>query len=1155
MGDGSTLGRNLISGNSSYGIFIGTSNSCEVYGNYVGTDLNGAIDLGNALSGLWLHNSYGCLIGNGNTLGINVISGNAGHGIKITKANNNTINKDYIGVAVNGTSSLKNDGGGIYYDIIGSDFAHDNDITNNIIANNGTTESFYGIQLPYGAITYETFSQNSIYNNTGGGIYLASGANDGIASPVILSSSYEAGSGNWVLTGTSRNQAVIEIFSAEATQGKTFLNNFSADLLGNWIAPLSTGITSGSIITLTQTDTLGNTSAFSSTVEVTNDSQGPVVTVEAPTTSSIILGESSTNITFSLSDIAGIKSNSLNVYYTTSESWIEVATSQSTSSPYSWAVPQISTTEARVRITARDNTVNQNLGTGESATFIVDSTAPGAPTLISPSNNTSTNETTPTFTWNALSDISGITSYEISINGSLTTQGATANYTPGSSLSEGTKEWKVRGKNGVGLWGEYSTTYVLTIDATGPSAPVLGTPANGATVSESTPTLTWEASTDVLSSVASYEINLDGGLITQDATTSYTTTTLSEGSHTWKIRAKDSVGNWGSYSSQNSFTVSTGAPTVTVIAPNGGEIWLGGSSQAVTWSASDSGGLAENPITIQYSTDEGNIWINIVSNEANDGTYSWSLPSISTNEARIKVLAEDAIGNIGSDASNSNFIIDSTAPSAPVLATPANGVAVADTTPELTWEASVDNVSGVVSYEITLDNLLATQGAAASYTVPAALSDGLHTWEVRSKNGAGLWSNSSGENIFTVQTIGPSVSSISLTDKITGSGLYSSSSTISLEASGVLGDPAQMRAAEDSGFSLNDTGWITYQNKYEYAFSAGDGAKNIYYKLRDSLLLESESVNSSITVDTTLPTSPVLVTPANGTTITDATPALTWEVSVDAISGVVSYEITLDNLLATQGATASYSPPTLSDGLHTWEVRSKNGAGLWSNSSGENIFTVQTIPSSQPVISIESSGIVIKDGDFISERPTFDIYITDITTLNASSVIIIFDNKQISYTTIVSTPLLLRIAYTPDNVLENESVTLHSIKVRISDSSGNTVSKEILNLKVATDEIKVVGSVASYPTNFSPIKDGESKLTYILNRDAPTSIYMFSSSGTIAFNANFTQGENGGKAGYNEVIFNGRSSITGNLLGNGIYIYKIISGNKVIGKAYIVIYD
>ncbi|MFA6170719.1 MAG: DUF2341 domain-containing protein [Candidatus Margulisiibacteriota bacterium] len=104
-------------------------------------------------------------------------------------------------------------------------------------------------------------------------------------------------------------------------------------------------------------------------------------------------------------------------------------------------------------------------------------------------------------------------------------------------------------------------------DLTAPSAPTLVTPADGAVISGAL-TLTWEAATDNLSGIASYEIHLDTTLITQDATTSYAAGVLADGLHEWEVKAKDGAGNWGSYSAARTFTVATN-PTVTTTADSG----------------------------------------------------------------------------------------------------------------------------------------------------------------------------------------------------------------------------------------------------------------------------------------------------------------------------------------------------------------------------------------------------------------------------------------------------------------------------------------------------------------------------------------------------------------------------------------------------------
>ena len=113
---GTTAGeRNVISGNTTHGIFIsGTGN--QVTGNYIGTDASGTADLGNRLSGLILVNATNNTIG-GITAGErNIISGNNDVGIYI--ADGSTGNKvigNYIGTDVNGMPNLGNAGGGQHF--------------------------------------------------------------------------------------------------------------------------------------------------------------------------------------------------------------------------------------------------------------------------------------------------------------------------------------------------------------------------------------------------------------------------------------------------------------------------------------------------------------------------------------------------------------------------------------------------------------------------------------------------------------------------------------------------------------------------------------------------------------------------------------------------------------------------------------------------------------------------------------------------------------------------------------------------------------------------------------------------------------------------------------------------------------------------------
>ena len=97
-------------------------------------------------------------------------------------------------------------------------------------------------------------------------------------------------------------------------------------------------------------------------------------------------------------------------------------------------------------------------------------------------------------------------------------------------------------------------------------------------------------------------------------------------------------------------------PTVTVIAPNGGESWKKGSKQQITWTATDN--VDVTAIDIYYSTDSGATYPNIIATgETNDRIYTWTVPSTLSKTCRVKVVAHDATGNTDEDESNADFEI------------------------------------------------------------------------------------------------------------------------------------------------------------------------------------------------------------------------------------------------------------------------------------------------------------------------------------------------------------------------------------------------------------------------------------------------------------------------------------------------------------------
>ena len=105
-----------------------------------------------------------------------------------------------------------------------------------------------------------------------------------------------------------------------------------------------------------------------------------------------------------------------------------------------------------------------------------------------------------------------------------------------------------------------------------------------------------------------------------------------------------------------SATPDTQAPVATLTSPAGGESWAVGSTQNITWSATDNIVVAN--VDLALSTDGGATFATpIASGVANSGTYAWTVPYTVSASARVRVTAHDGIGNAGADSSHANFTL------------------------------------------------------------------------------------------------------------------------------------------------------------------------------------------------------------------------------------------------------------------------------------------------------------------------------------------------------------------------------------------------------------------------------------------------------------------------------------------------------------------
>ncbi len=96
-------------------------------------------------------------------------------------------------------------------------------------------------------------------------------------------------------------------------------------------------------------------------------------------------------------------------------------------------------------------------------------------------------------------------------------------------------------------------------------------------------------------------------------------------------------------------------PVVTLLSPLGGEAWTPGSSETVSWTATDNGGISR--VDIFLSGDGGLTWKPMEGGLPNTGTFGQYVPNLPGANSLIRVMATDNAGNPGYADSPAAFTI------------------------------------------------------------------------------------------------------------------------------------------------------------------------------------------------------------------------------------------------------------------------------------------------------------------------------------------------------------------------------------------------------------------------------------------------------------------------------------------------------------------
>lgn len=423
-----------------------------------------------------------------------------------------------------------------------------------------------------------------------------------------------------------------------------------------------------------------------------------------------------------------------------------------------------------------------NQGQIQSHVWNIDTTVPDTAITAGPGNGSTAADPTATFSFNSPDD--GGAGFECRLDSTAPEAWEECSSSHlYADLGDGEHTFEVRATDAAGnrdltpdsrTW-TVDTTAPQTVIDSGPSAP---TTATAASFNFSSPDGT-----------ATFECKLDDAATWQTCASPQaygTPIPLGQGQHTFRVRARDPLGNVDSTPATRSWTVDTTGPVTSITG--GPQSNTSSTSAAVSFTANE-------PATFECRLDSNQP-------SAYQPCSSPSNHVVGEGVHKLDVRATDLVGNVGAHASRS-WTVDTTPPDVSIV----TGM---DDTDATDAEFIFESQDGTATFQCRLDggNWQTCGGTGAGVRSYSGLADGEHTFAVRARDPVG---NISAAPASDTWTITDSTAPDTVIDSGPADSTFLTSATFTFSAS----EPSTFQCKLDSGdftpCGINSmTGTISY---------------------------------------------------------------------------------------------------------------------------------------------------------------------------------------------------------------------------------------------------------------------------------------------------------------------------------------------------------
>lgn len=757
----------------------------------------------------------------------------------------------------------------------------------------------------------------------------------------------------------------------------------------------------------------------------------------------------------------------------------------------------------------------------------------GSFSLSNPANGVYVS-TTPTFVW---SSSSGATFYQLYIDGILKKANITGTsyaLQSNEAIVQGMHTWYVM-SNGCSQSNE---EWSIRVDAIQPTAFSLVSPDDNSWTASTQPTLSWGASIDVNSGLAKYQLWIDGVLnrdnISTSATSTTPTTVLTNGSHTWEIRAIDIVGNVRN--STQIWTVKVDNMPPALNNSNTYFLQFNGSTNYVVIPNSSSLNITNQKLTIEawVKISAYKDWASVVIKGLNNSDYA-----LRQHGGKINFSSQDYGGYDGNtviplntwthiavtyDGTNISFyfngVYDGGAVVSNYIHNYSESLYVGVDFPSIDeyWNGSLDEIR-IWNYTKTQTEIINNKDIPLS-GFEANLAG---YWRFNEGSGSVAFDMTNNHNNGTINGATFQISPSILCNLKTPTNNQFITSSIPSFAWG---------STQDSGIGFNKfqlfvDGNIVKDNLTDSTYTITTllsyGQHTWYVKGFDLLGNNQSSYNSTFYVDKAKPIAFNLISPVNNQIVNLPTPNFTWQATSDSTggSGLRKYQLLIngvvnrDSISITQTTVAPKN--ALVQGAYTWSMNAYDNVGNVRQSTQTNTFYIDwENPTAFTLISpLDNSTLAVAKPEFKWHKST------DIGSGISKYELNITGQTPITILPTDTTKLIT-------SNLPNGSYTWYVKAYDVAGGFTNSNTQTFtINAISGIEDTKMNNSIKVYP---NPVEN-----ELIIESDGSTSFEILNLMGQVIYNGNLIK----------------RIIVQTSNLSTGVYLIKFKTGKSFEFKRFI----